>query len=163
VTIYLIEKGQPGVPSSVVGWIVVILAPVCLVWAVYNWENWRNDRYMLEGERLYDIESLPFGLREQSKQTMITRITDVSYLVPGPMAHLFDYGDVVLKTPGEATEFTFERVPHPRQVQKTIMQRVEEYQQKEKALPDEEIEAWLKAYHDAQSEGQGTRGQEPGK
>jgi hypothetical protein len=152
-SIYGIEQGAPGTLSGLVGWAVVILAPVCLVWAVYNWENWRNDRYVLDGERLYDIESLPFGLREQSKQTLIARITDVSYVVPAPMAHMLDYGDVVVKTAGEATQFTFDRVPHPRQVQTLVMQRVEEHRQQEQAANDEEIGAWLKAYHETQREG----------
>jgi hypothetical protein len=152
-TIYGIEQGAPGTPSSIVGWAVVVLAPVCLIWAVYNWENWRNDRYVLDGEHLYDIESLPFGMREQSKQTLVSRVTDVSYELPGPMAHLLDYGDVVLKTPGEATQFTFDRVPHPRQVQTLIMRCVEEQHLREQAVNDEEIGEWLKAYHEAQQEG----------
>src|SRR5207253_5479107 len=120
------------VPSAL-GWLMVGLVPVCLLWALYNWEDWRNDLYRLDRERVYDIESLPFGLRERSKETLVTRITDVTYQVSGPVAHLLNYGDVVIKTAGEATEFTFNGIPCPREVQQEIMDRVEEYRLKSSA------------------------------
>ncbi len=129
-------------------WAVVLLMPFCLAWALWAWEDWRNDLYRLDHERVYDIESLPFGLREQSKETLISRVTDVAYLVSGPVAAMLDYGDVLLKTPGEATEFIFRGVPHPRQVQAEIMSRVDVYRRKGNAGTDKEIESWLKAYHD---------------
>ena len=145
-----VEGGQPGPLTAALGWALVLLAPVCLLWAAWNWEDWRNDLYRLDRERVYDIEALPFGLREQSKETLITRVTDVTYVVPGPLAHLLDYGNVVIKTPGEATEFSFTGVPCPREVQREIIDRVEEYRQKASASADKEIEAWLKTYHDVQ-------------
>jgi hypothetical protein len=144
--------GEPGVVGSietVLTWALLFLLPMCGAWAVWAWEDWRNDHYKLDHERLYHIESLPFGLREQSKETLINRITDVMYLVPGPLANLFDYGSVVIKTPGEATEFVFAGIPHPREVQQEIMSRVDDTRRKS-ADPgtDHEIEAWLRAYHD---------------
>lgn len=148
----LSDEGQRGVLQLVLGWVGVVLAPVCLFWALWRWANWRNDLYMLDRERVYDIERLPFGLREQSKETLVTRITDVTYLVPGPLAHMLNYGDVYLKTPGESTEFTFRGVPCPREVQREIIDRVEEYRQRAQASADKEIEAWLRAYHDAQQQ-----------
>lgn len=133
-------------------WVVLLLTPLCLLWALWNWEDWRNDTYMLDHERVYDIERLPFGLREQSKETLITRITDVTYVVPGPLANLFNFGNVVLKTPGEATEFIFSRIPCPREVQSEIMRRVDDYRLRDNAGADREIEAWLKAYDEVKRE-----------
>lgn len=152
-SILLGEGGQFNTVAMVLGWIVVVLSPLCLGWALWNWEDWRNDLYVIDRERVYDIERLPFGLREQSKQTLITRITDVTYVVPGLLAHLLNFGHVVLKTPGEATEFTFTGVPCPREVQQEIMERVEEYRTKGSAGTDQEIEAWLRAYHSVREEG----------
>lgn len=147
--------GEPGVVGpieSVFALSALFLAPVCLIWALWNWEDWRNDIYRLDHERVYDIESLSFGLREESKETLVTRITDVMYVVPGPLANLLDYGNVVIKTPGEATEFVFRGVPCPRGVQQEIMERVDQYRLKASANADHEIEAWLKAYHDVMRE-----------
>lgn len=134
--------------DTVVGWTAVLLLPVCGAWAVWNWEDWRNDLYRLDHERLYHIESLPFGLREESKETMVNRITDVSYTVPSPLAHLLNFGNVAIKTPGESTEFMFRGIPHPREVQGEIMARLDEHRLKDNAGMDREIEAWIKAYDD---------------
>ncbi len=134
--------------GGILGWTVVLLLPVCLLWGLWNWEDWRNDLYRLDHERVYHIESLPFGLREESKETLITRITDVSYTVPSPLAHLLNFGNVVIKTPGESVEFVFRGIPRPREVQAEIMARVDEHRLKDNAGVDREIEAWIKAYDD---------------
>jgi hypothetical protein len=149
-SISLGEQGQYGPLPVILGWAAVVIVPISLLWALWNWEDWRNDFYRLDHERIHDIERLPLGLREQSKETLVTRVADVTYLVPGPLAHLLNYGDVTLKTPGESTEFNFKGVPHPREVQQEIMDRINEYRQKGNASTEREIEAWLRAYHDAQ-------------
>jgi hypothetical protein len=145
--------GQYSSLAQVVGWAVVVAAPVCLLWALWKWDDWRNDIYRLDRERVYDIERLPLGMREQSKETLITRVTDVMYTVPGPLANILDYGDIELKTPGEATQFIFRSVPRPREIQREIMDRIEEYRLRTQAGAGKEIEAWLKAYEDVRREG----------
>jgi hypothetical protein len=130
------------------GWLSVGLFPVCAGWAVWKWEDWRNDLYRVDYERVCHIESLPFGLREESQETLIGKISDVMYEIPGPLANLLDYGNVVITTPGEATEFNFRGIPCPRQVQQEIMERVDRFRQESASDSDEEIEAWIKAYHD---------------
>jgi hypothetical protein len=148
-SIMLGEPGMVGPIESIMGWVTVALTPICGLWALWNFEDWRNDVYKLDHERVYHVESLPLGMREQSKETLITRITDVTYLVPSPIANLLNFGDVVIKTPGEATEFVFKHIPCPREVQQEIMARVDEYRLKESAGVDREIEAWIKTYHEA--------------
>jgi uncharacterized membrane protein YdbT with pleckstrin-like domain len=147
---YVVEQGEPGDLTELTGWLVLFLAFACLTWAVYRWEDWRNDLYQLDNDRVREIEKLPLGLREQSKETLVTRITDVSYVVPGPLANLLDYGNVVIKTPGESTEFVFRGVPNPREVQRLMMSRVEEYRRKAEADRNAEIAAWVRAYHEVQ-------------
>jgi hypothetical protein len=147
-------SGQYSSLAQVIGWVVVVMAPVCLLWALWKWDDWRNDIYRLDRERVYDIERLPLGMREQSKETLITRVTDVMYTVPGPLANILDYGDIELKTPGEATQFIFRSVPRPREIQREIMDRIEEYRLRAQAGAGKEIEAWLKAYEDVRREGE---------
>lgn len=149
------ERGEVGVIETILAWTVAVLAPLCVAWAFWNWEDWRNDLYKLDRERVYHVESLPFGMREQSKETLITRVTDVTYTVPGLLANILNYGDVALKTPGEETQFVFRGIPQPREVQGEIMARVDHYRLKESSGSDREIEAWIKAYHDVRSEGLG--------
>jgi hypothetical protein len=146
-SVVLGEPSVVGPVEQVLIWAVLLLLPVCAAWAIWIVEDWRNDVYKLDHERLYHIESLPFGLREQSKETLISRITDVMYVIPGPLANMLDYGSVVIKTPGEATEFVFAGIPRPRGVQQEIMQRVD-YERRKAEESDHEIEAWIKAYHE---------------
>ena len=137
-----------GGAIAALGWAAVGMTPACFVWALWRWEDWRNDTYHLDSERLSHIESLPFGMREQSKETTISRVSDVMYVVPGPLANLLDFGNVVIKTPGEATEFVFAGVPCPREVQQEIMDTVDEHRRAAAAGTDREIAAWLRTYHD---------------
>lgn len=134
--------------DDILSWMAVLLLPVCLLWAAWSWEDWRNDLYRLDKDRIYHVESLPFGLREESTETLVSRVTDVSYSVPGPVAHVLNFGNVVIKTPGEETEIVFQGIARPREVQGEIMARVDEYRLKEQAGIDTEIEAWIKAYDD---------------
>ncbi|MEO6458747.1 MAG: hypothetical protein ABIO92_10840, partial [Chloroflexia bacterium] len=141
-------QGLTGGWAGKVGWGVALFTPLCVAWVLWLWEDWRNDLYKLDHERVYHIESLPFGLREQSKETLVTRITDVSYIVPSLLANVLNYGDVLIKTPGEATEFVFSKIHRPREVQQEIMTRLDEYRLKESVGVDHEIEAWIRTYHD---------------
>jgi hypothetical protein len=97
---------------------------------------------------VYRVESLPLGMREQSQETLIGRVTDVSYVIPGVLANLLDFGDVLVKTPGEGADILFHGIPHPREVQQEIMVRVDEHRLEESASVDHEIEGWIRAYHD---------------
>lgn len=148
--IMLLSGQREGLSTidSIMGWAILLLFPICAFWALWKWEDWRNDLYKLDHERVYHIESLPFGLREQSKETLVTRITDVTYIVPSLLANILNYGDVLIKTPGESTEFVFSKIPRPREVQQEIMTRLDEYRLKESAGVDHEIEAWIRTYHD---------------
>jgi len=137
-----------GAVGTALGWLVLAAFPVCSAWVIWNLEDWRNDLYKLDHERVYYIHSLPFGLREQSMETLMGRISEVRYVVPGPLANLLNYGDVIIQTPGEATQFVFRGIACPRKVQQEIMERVDDYRRENAAGTDTEIEAWIKAYHD---------------
>jgi hypothetical protein len=123
------------------------------VWALWCFEDWRNDLYVIDAERVYHVESLPLGLREQWKETLISRVTDVTYTIPGPLANLLGFGDVLIKTPGEATEFRFAGIDNPREVHAEIMSRVDAHRLGESAGMDGEIEGWLRAWHEVAQEG----------
>jgi len=137
-----------GPAGRTLSWFVLAAFPFCAGWTIWNWEDWRSDLYKLDHERVYHIESLPFGLREQSMETLIGRVSDVMYVVPGPLANLLNYGDVIIQTPGEATQFKFKSIGCPREVQQEIMERVDQYRRKNATGTDREIEAWIRAYHD---------------
>jgi hypothetical protein len=141
-----------GEVAEFAGWATVLGFPPLGVWALWCFEDWRNDLYVVDAERIYHVESLPLGLREQSKETLISRVTDVTYTIPGPLANLLGFGDVLIKTPGEATEFRFAGIGSPREVHAEIMSRVDAHRLGESAGMDGEIEGWLRAWHEVAQE-----------
>lgn len=144
----------PGVPGELIFALTAALALAALVgagallWAVLAW---RAERYILDGDRLLDIAGAPFGLRREVKETSLARIQDVSYRIPHPLAHLLDFGDVVIQTGGETQRFTFDGVAGPRQVQAAISRRLADARAAEAAGRQrqvrDEVLSLLSAYH----------------
>jgi|GEM_PF-1564155 len=126
--------------------ILAYIVVLFIIW--YQWEDWRNDRYSLTHDRVIDIDKKPLGFRTSVKETLFNRITDVSYSLPSPFAMIFNYGTVEIKTPGEATVFSFNDVPNPRGVQQEIMTRLEKHRTREQASWDNDIVDWLNVYHE---------------
>lgn len=116
-----------------------------LIFALYQWEDWRNDYYEVREDRLIDVEALPLGLFQETKETELRRITDVRNDMRG-LGILLNFGDVVIKTPGESTAFTFDGVPNPRSVLGEIMDRIEAMREREQAQWARDIQDWLKVY-----------------
>lgn len=119
---------------------------IALIIALYQWEDWRNDYYEVRDDRLIDREALPLGLFEQTKQTELRRITDIRNEVPGPLAMLLDFGDVIIKTPGESVAFTFDGVPKPREVLGEIMDRIESLREREQFQTARDMQDLLRAF-----------------
>ncbi len=127
--------------------IAVIIAFVIIIpWMWYIYEDWRNDKYSLTHDRVLTVYKKPLGGREVVTETMFGRITDVSYTIRSPIAMMFNYGTVTIKTPGEATAFLFESVPDPRAVQQEITTRLESHRAREAAQWDNDIVDWLAVF-----------------
>jgi hypothetical protein len=121
-------------------WLVVLIV------ALYQWEDWRNDYYEIRDDRLIDREALPLGLFEQTKETELRRITDIKNDLPSPLAMLLNYGDIVIKTPGEGASFTFDGVPNPREVLGEIMDRIEALRERDQLQTARDMQDLLRAY-----------------
>jgi membrane protein YdbS with pleckstrin-like domain len=144
----------PGAPGELLFALTAALVAaalagaVALVWAVLAW---RAERYVLDGDRLLDIAGAPFGLRREVKETSLARVQDVSYCIPHPLAHLLDFGDVIIQTGGETQRFTFDGVAGPRQVHAAISRRLASARAAEAAGRQrqvrDEVLSLLSAYH----------------
>jgi uncharacterized membrane protein YdbT with pleckstrin-like domain len=99
------------------------------VWLIWRSIDWRNDLYVITDDRAIDIEKVPF-IREHRREASLDKIQDVRYLQEGFVATRFDFGDVRLETAGGIGEFTFDSVPHPKQVQIEIFNRIEQFHRK---------------------------------
>lgn len=142
-------NGAIGATQNPVGDFLAVLRPfvwlAALIFALYQWEDWRNDYYEVREDRVIDVEALPLGLFQETKETELRRITDVRNDMHG-LGILLNFGNIVIKTPGESTAFTFDGVPDPRGVLGEIMDRIEAIREREQAQWARDIQDWLKVY-----------------
>ena len=95
-------------------------------WITWRVIDWRNDLYVITDDRAIDIEKVPF-IREERREAGLDKIQDVRYLQEGFIALRLDFGNVRLETAGGIEAFTFDSVPHPRQVQTEIFKRIDQF------------------------------------
>lgn len=125
-----------------------------LLW--YRYDDWRNDIYQLTDDRIIDIEKLPLGLREERREASLAMIQDIRYVIPGVVANLLDYGNVVIETAASEAVFTFDWVHQPRRVQEEIFARMDAFREQERQRERErrtaELLAWFATYTDLTGE-----------
>lgn len=166
-------SGRPAalveaIPSTPV--ISLVLAVGAVGWLAWRANDWANDLYMVTDERIVDIDRRPLFFHEDRREATLGVIQNVWLEMPGPIAALLNYGDVIVATAG-AGQFTFHRVANPREVQQEIFRRMEAYRQREREREADrrrsELAEWLTVYdklrHSAEgrgeahlSEGEGT-------
>ena len=134
--------------------ISLLAISVRITWLVIDW---RNDLYVITDDRAVDIEKVPF-LYEHRREAGLDKIQDVRYLQEGLIANRLDFGNVRLETAGGIGEFTFDSVPHPKQVQIVIFDRIARFHREAglrlKEARDYEILDLLGRYHQgAQGDG----------
>ncbi len=93
------------------------------MWIAFRLIDWHNDLYILTEDRVIDIEKKPFVM-EHRREANLSAVQDVRFEQPSFTAKILNFGHVRLQTAGKLGEFTFDSVPHPKEVQATIMERL---------------------------------------
>jgi uncharacterized membrane protein YdbT with pleckstrin-like domain len=128
--------------------ILGILSMVATIWWIYQFVDWRNDFYLITKDQLVDVNRKPLGL-EDRRSAPIKNIQSVEYKRIGFWGILLNFGTVFIRI-GDS-EFTFDLVHNPSQVQKEIFDRYNTLMTIEKKNQlDEERErmaSWMEAYH----------------
>ncbi len=109
--------------NSITLLVVTILWLIDLLLFVRQYQDWRNDEYLVTPDRLIDIERIPFVF-EDKKETSLSQIQDVRYEIPNLEARILGWGHVYIQTAGQARDFDFLYVPNPRAVQDEVVRRV---------------------------------------
>lgn len=155
----VLELLPPTRDLGSVFWVVFLtglLVGPFLLW--YRYEDWRNDIYQLTDDRIRDVEKLPLGLREERREASLDMIQDIRYEIPGIMANLLHYGNVVITTAAREATFTFDWVHHPHRVQEEIFARLDAFREKERQQEREgrtvELLDWFATYTDLDGEQQ---------
>jgi uncharacterized membrane protein YdbT with pleckstrin-like domain len=131
--LYAIPRFDLFAPSVATPVLLVSFALV-LFYAYWQYENWRNDIYILEPSKIIDLQRLPFGLYEDRREATLGVIQNVNASSPNVVARILGYGDVLIETAGVGGNFTFDHVPDPDQVQRMVFEYRERFkwQQRER-------------------------------
>ncbi|HIC92670.1 MAG TPA: PH domain-containing protein, partial [Anaerolineae bacterium] len=116
----LLRWAHVPLPFPVLALLWAIAVVPGLSWAIWRFLDWGNDRYIVTDQRVIHIEQKYF-LREERKAAPLGMIQDVSVEIPGIMANLLYFGDVIIQTAGTLGTIRFSGMPKPRKAQVQIM------------------------------------------
>jgi len=122
-------------------------------WWLYQFEDWKNDLYLITNDQIVDLYRKPLG-SEERRSAPLGNVLSLKYERPGALGLLLNYGSVVAKV--GADELRFEGVFDPVGVQNDIYRRMEAVKARkeasEAARQREELSRWMAAYHEVAQE-----------
>jgi membrane protein YdbS with pleckstrin-like domain len=139
-------SGQ-SIPISVV-FIFFLGFIVLLSWMVYDFFDWRNDRYQVTAEQVIDIYQKPLSV-ENRRAAPLENILSTEYNRHGILGLLFNFGTVYIVV-GDV-HFDFVDVVDPPQVQQDIIRRMTarriRKQEEDSKAERERMAQWLGTYY----------------
>ena len=117
-------------------------------WWWWVFEDWRNDEYLLTGNRVIEINRTPFSLDERRRESPLSDFQSTELKIVGPWQKMFRYGTLIVKLPGAQVEF--KDIVDPAGAQTEITKRLNAFNAK-KAEKDaqarrNELTDWFAAY-----------------
>ena len=155
--------GLLGHPAGLVAFLpsypygTLFFALVAMGWFWWQSTDWANDLYTVTSDRIIDVEKKPLFFAEQRREASLGAIQNVSLKIPNMLAVVFNYGDVLVQTAAQG-EFTFDKAPNPREVQREIFRRMEAFQEAQRATEASrrraELAEWFAVYDELRRSGQ---------
>jgi hypothetical protein len=135
--------------SSEIFYPILISAGVAVVgWLVYQFIDWSNDCYLITADKVVDINRKPLGVEER-REASIKNIQTIEYKHLNIIGVLFNFGTIFIRV-GD-TEFTFDYVSDPSEVQRELFERYMSLMQVEKDVQAnherQQLADWIDAYH----------------
>jgi hypothetical protein len=131
-------------------WIWPLILGGLGAWWWWVFEDWRNDEYILTGNRVIEITRTPFSLSEKRRESGLSDFQSTELKVVGPWQKLFRYGTLIIKLPGAQVEF--KDIVNPAGAQTEINKRLNEYNakkaEKEEQSRRNELTDWFAAYEE---------------
>jgi uncharacterized membrane protein YdbT with pleckstrin-like domain len=135
-------------PSGVFNLIFAVSFISLLGWWIYNYWDWRDDRFELTNVNITDLDRTPLG-RENRQTAPLENILSLEHERLGILGILFNYGDVSINV-GDKT-YVFESVHNPARVRQEISDRQQsrrKHVERDRIIRDEERQLdWLARYH----------------
>lgn len=131
--------------------VVVPLGLAAFGWLSWEYVDWRNDKYIIEGDEVIDVEKKPLFFAENRRAARLDDIENVQLRMAGPLNFILNFGNVELQTAAADGDFTFDYVPNPRAVSEEIRRRIENVNRQEEMSRArqraEELPDWLEIYN----------------
>jgi uncharacterized membrane protein YdbT with pleckstrin-like domain len=141
-------SGENGTTPDAWAGALVILFFVMLIWFIYDFVDWSNDRFEVNNEQIIDVYKKPLST-ESRNASQLENILGTEFERIGILGQIFNYGDVLITIGG--TKLTFEDVVDPATVQSDIdrrrMAQKARKEEKDKAAKRDEMADWLAIYH----------------
>jgi len=147
--------------SSLIYSLAIISAFIGLGWWLYNYFDWRNDVYIINGDQLEDVNRRPLG-SEEKRTAPVKNIQTVEYKRNGIISLVLNFGTVRIQIGNE--ELTFDNVYKPSMVQIEIFNHLRQFNEQTRKLDQKRMVDWISTYDGIRrDEGQGTNGGNPPK
>lgn len=101
---------------------VIVWYLILLMYVFERFLSWFFNMTIITDERIVDVDFFNLTTKRVSDADL-DKIQDVSFTNSGAIGAIFNFGDVLVQTAAEVTEFVFEKVPGPSEVAK-ILQRL---------------------------------------
>jgi hypothetical protein len=129
-------------------WLLLLLGPALFLWLLYQYVDWRNDRYIITPELIVDVFKKPLGTEER-KSAPLRNILSIDYERRTIIGVVFNFGTVFIRV-GEST-FTFDNVVNPAEVQREVFQAFMNLKQREEERQEtdrtNQMADWIERYH----------------
>lgn len=118
-----------SIPSNFKFVFIMIWYLISMAYTLESFITWFFNVYIITDERIVDVDFYNLTYKEVSDANL-DKIEDVTYKMGGVIRTLFNYGDVLIQTAAEVTNFDFLAVPYPDKVVKVLQDlRMEEQQE----------------------------------
>lgn len=94
-------------------------------WALLQWQDWRNDYYVVTNQRIVHHESHLPSLQVTVDQAPLHQIQNVNMLKPGPVAQWLNFGTLDIQTAGRDGAISFAFLDNPEYGQQVIFDLLE--------------------------------------
>lgn len=95
----------------------------------YLYVEWRDDSIVLTDQRIVRIKNLLLGLESSLSEIPLDRVLEVSISMPpgDPFAYLFNYATLYIRTAGEASNLTLDKIADAKKVQALIFAQRDQF------------------------------------
>lgn len=148
IMIYSFIKLSPSDNFDGVIIIEIGIGIILTLWWLYQYWDWRNDKYIITPDQLIDVYKKPLG-QEVKRSSLIRNIQTVEFKRLGVISLILNFGTVSIRV-GDTT-LTFDYVYNPSKVQQDIFDHYQRYiqsqKQKEQEAIRDEVADWIGVYH----------------